>query len=472
MQADNPYGGSSLPSFGGGGTETTMNPIVLVALIVLIVVIFTLPRKAVIGPLLLAVILIPLGQQMYIAGVHWLALRIIILCALARVMVTKSESRAGKLAGGFNNVDWAFFGCVVCMMVGFVLQYMDEGALVNQFGVCIDFAGVYFVLRALIQEEKDVYRALQFLAFATLILAIGMLWEQLALQNAFGLLGGTRSFPEIREGKIRSQGSFQHSLTAGVFAATLLPLFVLLWKNGKAKVAGAIGLVGCTVMTLCSNCSSPLLAYVAGLFAICLWPIRKNMQAVRRGMVVVLVALHLTMSAPVWFLIARIDLTGSSSGYHRAELVDQLIQHFSDWWLIGTKDSATWGYDMWDQQNQYVNIAETWGLGALVLFIAMISRAFARLGNARKLANSKEEEWLLWYLGAALFAIVVGFFGVNEFDQAKVSWMMLIAMIIAITTPILQKETAKQLRPTTELPERDEVAVAGTGNGGWWGSEL
>jgi hypothetical protein len=472
MQADNPYGGSSLPSFGGGETQTAMNPIVMVVLIVVIVLIFVLPRKTVIGPVLLSVILIPVGQQIYIAGVHWMALRIIVLCCVGRVMFTKSESRAGKLAGGLNNVDWAFFGCVVCMMVGFVLQYMDTGALVNQFGVCIDFAGAYFVLRALIQEEQDVYRALQFLAFATLILAIGMVWEQMTLHNVFGQLGGTRAISEIREGKIRSEGSFQHSLTAGVFGATLLPLFVLLWKNGKAKVAGATGLVGCTVMTLCSNSSSPLLAYVAGLFAICLWPIRKNMQTVRRGMVVVLVALHLTMSAPVWFLIARIDLTGSSSGYHRAELVDQLIRHFSDWWLIGTKDSATWGYDMWDQQNQYVNIAETGGLGALVLFITMISRSYTRLGNARKLVNSKEEDWLLWYLGAALFAIVVGFFGVNEFDQAKVGWMMLIAMIIAITTPILHNKVTEQVSPTTEPSERDGVAVAGTGNGGWWGSEV
>src|ERR1035438_4426749 len=149
-------------------------------------------------------------------------------------------------------------------------------------------------------------------------------------------------------------GAFQHSITAGVFGATLLPLFLLLWKNGKAKLMAAVGLLGCTVMTICSNSSTPLLGWAAGVGVICLWPVRKQMRVVRRGLAVTLVVLHLVMKAPVWFLIARIDLTGGSSGYHRAELVDNFIRHFTEWWLIGTDNAGNWGWDLWDQQNQYV----------------------------------------------------------------------------------------------------------------------
>ena len=40
--------------------------------------------------------------------------------------------------------------------------------------------------------------------------------------------------------------------------------------------------------------------------------------------------LHLVMNGPVWSLIARVDLTGSSSSYHRYYLLDNCIRHFSD----------------------------------------------------------------------------------------------------------------------------------------------
>ena len=58
------------------------------------------------------------------------------------------------------------------------------------------------------------------------------------------------------------------------------------------------------------------------------------MKLLRRTAVLVLVTLHLVMKAPVWALLARIDLTGSSSGYHRYVLIDQCISRFSEWRLI------------------------------------------------------------------------------------------------------------------------------------------
>jgi len=31
----------------------------------------------------------------------------------------------------------------------------------------------------------------------------------------------------------------------------------------------------------------------------------------------------------------KIDLTGSSTGWHRAELIDSALRHFNEWWLVG-----------------------------------------------------------------------------------------------------------------------------------------
>jgi hypothetical protein len=323
-----------------------------------------------------------------------------------------------------------------------LILYPDVGALVNQIGYLWDYLIGYLLLRSLIRNEKDTFLAIKCFAGLMVLLAIAMEIEQMKMVNVFGLLGGVATVPEVREGKIRSQAVFQHALTAGTFAATAIPLFFLLWKNGKTKVLTIVGVVAATVMTIATQTSTSLITYGAAIVGVLLWPIRKKMKMVRRGLVAGIIGLHLVMKAPVWFLIARVDLTGSSSSYHRAELIDQFVNHFSSWWLIGTKDAATWGWDMWDAQNMFVSVGEAGGLAALVFYILVISRSFARLGDARKQAIDKNQEWFIWFLGAALFANVVAFFGVNYFDQSRMAWFALIAMICACTTPILNPQLA------------------------------
>jgi hypothetical protein len=174
------------------------------------------------------------------------------------------------------------------------------------------------------------------------------------------------------------------------------------------------------------------------------------MRTVRWGMVAALAFLALVMKAPVWFVIAHIDLTGGSSGYHRAIIVDQFIRNFKDWWLIGVNDVSTYAYEAWDVQNQYVMVGETGGLAAFVFFILMIVRACRRIGRARQVVAGTSQEWLIWFLGATLFAHLVTFFGVNYFDQSKVSWFVLLAMISAATLH-LQPARAQALQPVTAV---------------------
>jgi hypothetical protein len=239
---------------------------------------------------------------------------------------------------------------------------------------------------------------------------------------------------------------FQHSLLAGVFAASLIPLFFLLWRNTKAKIIAGMGALGATVMTMTSNGSTPLLTYVAGVLAICLWLIRKKMRTVRWAIAIAIIGLALVMKAPVWFVLTHIDLTGSSSGYQRAELIDTFMRHISDWWLMGTKDTASWGFDMWDVQNQFVLVGDTGGLIALIAFICVITRCFARIGNARKaIEGHQNQERFMWLLGATLFSYCTAFFGVNLFDQSKMTWLLLLSLISAGTAPILQSHSKTEL---------------------------
>jgi len=149
------------------------------------------------------------------------------------------------------------------------------------------------------------------------------------------------------------------------------------------------------------------------------------------------------MKAPVWFLIARIDLTGGSSGYHRAELVDQFLTRIGEWWLVGTNAAGTWGYDMWDQQNQFVAVGITGGLVAFVCFVAMIACAWRLLGLARRKFDGTPSEAMYWLFGVALFVNVVAFFGANLYDQSKFEWFFLLASTSVVTSAALRSSAAR-----------------------------
>lgn len=150
------------------------------------------------------------------------------------------------------------------------------------------------------------------------------------------------------------------------------------------------------------------------------------------------------MKAPVWFLIARIDIVGGSSGYHRAMLVNDFIEHFRDWWLVGTTENARWGNTMWDLCNQYVAEGQLGGLATFLCFLALIYICFSRIGTARKsVEGDRNKEWYFWIFGATLFSHVVGFFGISYFDQTRVSWFALLAMIVTATAPYILREPMK-----------------------------
>jgi hypothetical protein len=123
-------------------------------------------------------------------------------------------------------------------------------------------------------------------------------------------------------------------------------------------------------------------------------------------------------------------------------LIDNAIRYFSTWWLLGVKDYNTWGWDMWDLSDQYVAYALTGGLACLIAFIAVISRSFGMLGTARRhIEGNRGQEWLIWSLGSAMFAHVMGYFGTGYWDQTQVAWFSFLAIICAVTSSALTQPT-------------------------------
>jgi hypothetical protein len=443
--------------FGGGTSETVLHPLVALGLLIAILLILSLPRKKAITPFLLAIFAIPLGQVIVLGGIHFTAHQILILTVLARMAAFGGSE--GRFAGGFNVLDklvvlWSLFELIMLC-----LQWMEAQALIKGLGDLVVSLGGYLAVRFLIPDLETVRHTVKVFAACCVIQGACMVSELFTHQNVFSSFGANP--PTMRNGNIRAEGAMG-TLHGGTFAGVSIPLFLWLWTERKSRTAACAGLVGAAAMVFASHASTSWMATGASLVGLCFWPLRKKMRLIRWALVAILMGLHLLMNGPVWSLIAKIDVTGGSSSYHRYYLVDNCIRHFGDWWLIGYRYYGNWGFDMWDLCNQFVVAALTGGLVSLVLFIGIYSRSFGAIGTARKLAEGdRRQEWFFWCLGAVLFSNVVASFGINYISQLLVAFYSLLVCISVATSE------AKVPKAEAPEPDRFASAPAATENMSW-----
>ena len=430
-----------------------LSPLVAVWMLIAVVLILAVPRKHAIMPFLLAVFTIPVGQVIVLGGLHFTVLRILIIAGLIRRLGFGGSASQAKFPGKFNGIDLVIVLWAVSQLTILSLQWMRMDAFIHNLGDFLDALGGYLVVRSFIPNGEAVRNAIKTLAIICVVLGIGMIGEQVIHINVFGYLYGTYHGINLRDGHIRSEG-VMGCLYAGAFSGAIVPMFLWLWTDKRYRKAAYVGLAGAIAMVTSSYSSTSWLALGATLVALAFWPLRKQMRLMRWGLVLGLTALHLAMKAPVWALIARVDLTGSSSGFHRYMLVDNCIRHFSDWWLLGYKYYNDWGWDMWDLCNQFVVAALTGGLLTLIFYISIFCRSFSAIGNGRKLVNgNRKQEWLFWCLGSSLFANVVAHFGINYMAQMMMTLFPLLACISVATF-----EARQRARRNTEVSAFGPVA--------------
>lgn len=439
--------------FGGGVSGSVFSPIVAIILFLAVVLMCILPRRKVIAPFLITAILIPADQILVLGGLHFNPLRILLLFGLVRIFIIKGRGDWSLFSGGLNAIDKLMILLTLSTAVAGILLFRNAQVAIFQVGEIYTAFGAYFLLRCLIRDREDVVGLIRVFAAIVIMLSGIMIFEHVKGSNPYAWLGGARSqyfaTAMAREGRVRATASFGTPILAGTFGAVLLPLFIGLWLSDKKKRQLAIvGIVGASIMTAASSSSTPLFGYLVAIVGICMWPIRGMMRAIRWGVVLLLVALQMVMKAPVYHLITRIDISGSS--YHRYALIDQCVRHFSEWWLIGTKSNADWGWDMWDTANQYVATAVSGGLLSLILLVAIIVYGFKYLGKARQAATDKKQELFLWAVSAMLLTFAVSFIGISLWDQSILGWYALLAIIAAVAVP--QSQAVKGKVEITALP--------------------
>ncbi|KKQ26770.1 MAG: hypothetical protein US42_C0024G0004 [Candidatus Magasanikbacteria bacterium GW2011_GWC2_37_14] len=274
--------------------------------------------------------------------------------------------------------------------------------------------------------------------------------EGMTGKNLFFFMGGVREIPVIRDGYYRAQASFGVAITAGSFGATMLPLFIYTTISSDGRLWGAIGIIACLAITITSYSSGPILGLIAGITAWMCWFLRTRMSAIRWAIVGFFIILQLMMNPPIWFIFSKISAITGGDGWHRSNLIDQFVNHFKNWWLMGMslEKTGNWAATRLesgsvDVTNEYVSLGIRGGLISVFLFIRLIVKCYRSLGASMQVArgdliNGKQNELLLWGIGCTLFTHVVNITAVRYWDQMFVIWYMTLALVSSMTAYFLQ----------------------------------
>ncbi|MEI6166055.1 MAG: hypothetical protein WCS52_02570 [bacterium] len=413
-----------------------MNPLAVIFTLLTGYYLLKLPRTWAPLPLLIGASYMTLGQSISIGPFHFYVIRILITLGSIRVIF-----REERLIGGWQNLDRMMILWCGCAVLSSFFHENFSAALINRLGFAYDALGLYFLLRIFIRDSENVKSLIKILLIVLVPIAIEMIMETVTGKSMFSFLGGVPVLSEVRDGHVRAQGPFGHSILAGTVGAVCLPLALLFWKDNRRL--SLLGLVTTGTMVLTSRSSGPIMTALMACLGLSLWKVRAHMRLIRWSAVLAVITLTFAMNAPVCYVLARIDLTGSSTGWHRAALIDSAFKHLDEWWLGGTDytrhwmpTGVGWSGDHTDMTNYYLKLGVLGGLPLMLLFIGVLASGFTSLSRVFHSSDdlSSDRQFLLWTLGAVLFGHVATMVSVSYFDQSIVFLYLILASIGSVQT--------------------------------------
>jgi hypothetical protein len=390
--------------------------------IILVILILGLPRRYLLVPFIVAACFVPAEQHLYLINLHFYVLRILIVAGVLRIL----------MRGEYRPIKWLLFDKLVFAwaLVGagvYFLLRLNFAAVIYKSGVLMDIFGMYWIARQAIRSWDDVKSLCRVFAVCALILVPFVAIEWSTGRNPFLLLG--RVFTAIRLGEFRCQASFPHSIIFGAFWACLVPMFLAMARVDRYNPLYWLAVAACTFMIIASHSSTP----IGGLGAVLGFMVVFRYRHYGRHMAIAffgsLVALHLVMNHPVWHLLSRVTIVGGSTGYHRFLLIEETVNHFREWALLGTLGTGHWGYQLFDVTNQFALEGIRGGLITLVLFVTLLFVAVRTTGwFSWRPRVPRDQQWLSWALCVSLIAHCVMFIGVSYFGQIQMLLYMTFAL--------------------------------------------
>lgn len=399
-----------------------MNPASTFIIVSLCLFVLLTPRRFLLVPFIMVTCMVPMNQRIVLLGLDFTLLRILVLFGFFRVFL-KGEQKDIQ----WNSFDKLLILWVLFSSVALIIQQMSITSIINRMGFMFDILGMYWLFRQGIHDWREVGQTVNVLAFFAIMSAPLILMEKLQIFNFYDIFGPTQG--QFHRGRFRAAGPFPHYIMMGCFWASLLPFFYARIKRGAKKPFYWAAILASLVSVYCSASSTPVFTVIAIIIFWKLYNYRHHGKSIFWLTIALLTALHLAMKAPVWHLIARIDIFGGSTGWHRYHLFDQFINRIAEWFLIGTKSTGHWGYGLEDVTNQFVLEGVRGGIVPLTLFILLVYRA-VKIPGALSLANLPDDaRWMSWGICVAMLGHFVTFWGVSYFGQMNMLLYFVFAMV-------------------------------------------
>lgn len=433
----------------------TLNGFAITFVIINGVLLLLLPRRWAPLPLLIGASYIATGPGIEIGPFSFTVIRMLVAVGFVRVIL-----RGERLVGGVISLDKIMLAWAAWAIFTSFFYSDPSAALVFRLGLVYNTSGIYFLVRIFCRNIEDLVAVFRITVILLLPVAAEMVSERVTGYNWFSLFGGVGESPSVREGQIRAQGPFSHAILAGTIGAVMLPIMVGLWTIHWKKMALA-GMAACSAMIITSASSGPFFSALAGIGALFMWRFRHNMRMVRWAAVFGYIGLEIVMKAPAYYLIARVDAVGGSTGWHRARLIQSSMWHLNEWWIVGTEytrhwmpTGVTWSPNHTDITNHYIYLGVLGGLPLMILFIFVLAKTFSYIGQIRMKRESVPDSgysFFIWAVGASLFAQVATMISVSYFDQSFVFLYLTLAATGSIWAstvgvPLKNQETVVDTR--------------------------
>ena len=394
---------------------------------------FLAPRRYLLWPVIMIACFISPAQRFAVLGLDFHFLRAISLILLIRVLVFR-ELRDIK----FNKVDAAVVGLLLMVVLCTLVRAGVNPAL-SASGKIIEPFSLYFVGRALVRTLDDVRYMLLGVSIIGIPVAIAFTVEQFTRYNFFSLFGGIPEMTVIRNGKLRSQGSFVHPITAGVFWASFAPMFIsqILAKQKKFLfvMIGWVGFMVCVICALMTNSSTSIAGLLIGVVGWCFYRFRFNLRMLFWICIILGLMVHFASTRGLHGVIfTRISFVSGSTGYHRYMLFDGLIDNVQKWFFMGT-NSRMFNRAFIDICNHYVLVALDGGIVALTLQLAIIVMAFKAVGRALKKATINSDRFLIYGIGVSFFTAIASFTAVSSMGEGVIPLFMFAGIMVTLGDP-------------------------------------
>lgn len=394
---------------------------------------FCAPRKYLIWPIIMIACFVSPAQRFAILGLDFHFLRAISLIMLIRVLLLRDlkDVKLGK-------ADLAMVG-LVTMIILCTLARSGVSPAMSMGGKMIEPFALYFIGRALVRTLEDVRYMLLGISIIGIPVAVSFTVEQYTRYNFFSLFGGIPEMTVIRDGKLRSQGSFVHPITAGVFWASFAPMFIsqifARQKDVLFVLIGWVGFIVCVVCALMTNSSTSIAGLLIGVVGWCFFRYRMSLRKIFWVCFFIGAILHVGSTSGLHGLIfTRISFVSGSTGYHRYMLFEGFFNNVQKWLVMGT-NSRMFNRSYVDITNHYIMMGLDGGIIALFLQLALIVMAFKAVGRAIKKATNRADSLLIFGIGVSFLTAVTSFTAVYSNGEGIIPLFLFAGIMITLGDP-------------------------------------